>query len=339
MKRPAWASEAEAMLQRGVPNNEVARRFKKSSGTVTMYAGPKWKAYIVKDYGSRTIWDAMGIKYARGKRPSLEECVRAVGENPDIMEVFLSDRRFDHVKQVESGIVKTGLMIRCHKCGTTQNFFCSTGPANHIHAAKNFRNKGWAIGGGPRADTCPECINGMRAPKVNGHATYKPGTFAAKLQEAARKKEESVVAPQAPASSAAPVVNDKTAKTLKDIDRQTRRIIDAKLDEVYDLSKGGYLEGWNDKRVSQDLGCAVEWVALVRDFGFGPETTAADLSKEVALVKAEFEKLRELKKTLQALIENIEKLDHNFNEKLNEYEKISRDVQVRYDTFMKKWGS
>ena len=72
-----------------------------------------------------------------------------------------------------------------------------------------------------------------------------------------------------------------------------RRIINAKLEEVYHDELNGYRAGWSDQQVADALGTNVAWVEQLRAQNFGP----AEGNAEVATLKRE---LAEMSKQLDA---------------------------------------
>jgi hypothetical protein len=64
--------------------------------------------------------------------------------------------------------------------------------------------------------------------------------------------------------------------------RDDRRIIYAKLNDVYVGPDAGYATGWTDQKVATDLGVAREWVAEVREDLFGPVKSNPELDALLA---------------------------------------------------------
>ena len=105
--------------------------------------------------------------------------------------------------------------------------------------------------------------------------------------------------------------------------REDRRIIFQKLNEVYLDEKRGYVEGWSDLRVSEDLGIPRAWVAQVRDENFGPVAA----NPEITEFKKGVEELREMKSMLEeyrVLVARIDQL--NIVSKLARLEKLAAEV-------------
>lgn len=68
-----------------------------------------------------------------------------------------------------------------------------------------------------------------------------------------------VTAPSIPPTKAAP----------RPLTPAARRLINEKLADVYDDTTG-YVAPWTDKRLAEELGCPLVWVAEVRELMFGP---------------------------------------------------------------------
>jgi hypothetical protein len=58
---------------------------------------------------------------------------------------------------------------------------------------------------------------------------------------------------------------------VAELTRENRRIILAKLEDVYVDEKTGYSPGWTDAKVASDLGVPRVWVKTLRADNFGPE--------------------------------------------------------------------
>lgn len=71
-------------------------------------------------------------------------------------------------------------------------------------------------------------------------------------------------------STPVPAVPPK-AEPPRQMTREDRQIIHAKLSDVYD--KGSYVTPWTDARVAADLGVPRAWVSEIRDLMFGPENS------------------------------------------------------------------
>ena len=75
-----------------------------------------------------------------------------------------------------------------------------------------------------------------------------------------------------------------SARPPRQMSREDRRLIFAKLEEVYIDEKTGYSTGWNDDAVAKDMACPRAWVEEIREQNFGPQKT--DQSAEVVAIRA-----------------------------------------------------
>lgn len=206
----------------------------------------------------------------------------------------MSRRHFVETPVREEGQPVPRYRLVCGSCGCGEtlgrmNFGASTADEQ---VPKKFEEKGWNVGKrhDGRDDRCPSCVN--------------------REQEARRKrlhvapKEECVPVTQpapnlaviASAKAQAPAAADKP----REMTRDERRLIWAKLEEVYVDERVGYSPGWTDARVSEDLGIPRAWVSTIRDENFGPGTSE-EVEKTLAEVRAAAAEAAEFQKSLQAL--------------------------------------
>ena len=148
----------------------------------------------------------------------------------------MGERSFPFESINRDGNRYSAMRIECCKC-ESKAYFVQSGNKRlpPIAAEQYFRNHGWRVGNGPRADICPECIKKAK-----------------------------------PALKVEPMVETK-ANAPREMGRDDRRIITDKLDEIYDEKIGRYISPWTDAAVSRDLGVPRAWVAEVREQFFGPE--------------------------------------------------------------------
>ncbi len=156
----------------------------------------------------------------------------------------MSARAFDEVT-IPYGDKETGAMrITCAHCGAVAYFPHLTGVNRKppSMAAKHFAGGGWAVGSSPKQDFCPLHVS-----------------------PAKRKGEKAAAADGGKVDAAtAPAVNPPA-----EMSREDRRIIFAKLNEVY--GDGGYVAPWTDAALGKDLGVSPAWVRDIRAEFFGPE--------------------------------------------------------------------
>jgi hypothetical protein len=99
----------------------------------------------------------------------------------------------------------------------------------------------------------------------------------------------------------------------REMGRDDRRIVFAKIDEVYLGEGNGYSQGWNDEAVAKDLAIPRAWVASVREEMFGPAISVEDpkqLKQDLDAVCHRFNGIdMDMKVERFALVEMREKLD------------------------------
>lgn len=198
----------------------------------------------------------------------------------------MSRRHFVETPVREDGQPVPRYRLVCGSCGCgetlgRQNF----GPEiADTQVPKKFEERGWSVGKrrDGRDDRCPSCVN--------------------RDQEARRRRlhvvqcEECVPVPQTAPGFAvvAPAKQQATlAEKPREMTRDERRLIWAKLDEVYVDEKVGYSAGWTDARLAQDLGIPRAWVSMIREENFGP-----GVSEEVQAFLKEAARLQQIKESL-----------------------------------------
>ena len=72
---------------------------------------------------------------------------------------------------------------------------------------------------------------------------------------------------------------------VRQMQRDDRRIIFEKLNEVYLDEKQGYASPWTDDKVSKDLGVPRAWVSNVREEMFGPIATNSSIEEALKAVR------------------------------------------------------
>lgn len=110
----------------------------------------------------------------------------------------------------------------------------------------------------------------------------------------------------------------------RQMSRDDRRVIFAKLNDVYIDESKGYDGGWSDQRVAKDLGVPLAWVKEIRQENFGLESSNEDAR---AVVK-------EAKDLLAEINDRRKKFDED-KEKLLRSVDLS-DVVKKADEIMKK---
>lgn len=132
--------------------------------------------------------------------------------------------------------------ITCSRCGEIEKISANnnSGSLSPELAAARFRNMGWDVSPNGKKDICPKC-----------RELAKP-----------KQKTENVV--QLKPSTV-------TVEPPREMSKEDKRLVFAKIHEVYLDEKSGYASGWSDKRVATDLGVPVAWIRTVREENFGEE--------------------------------------------------------------------
>lgn len=342
-----WHEKARSLRKQGMGYHKIATLLGVSISTVVAVTSPNWLGTQV------TRWTperrkALGLPEKIG----VKEAQEWAEKNEDIVREFMmAHRSFTPVKQLNNGIMRYGLTIRCVKraapdCLQHEDFFNSSGRPSHVHAAQTFRNHGWNVGGGYRNDVCPKCMAFLKyKPPVKKETTVEAvsnnGASSMKVfhTEPAKPEVKPEATKEVPLKTDKPMIAPEGAKvvvSLKEVDKTAKRLIDERLDEVYDAAKGGYLKGYTDAKLAEEMNVNRAWVAAVRDFGHGPETTAADISEELKAFDAKMDEWREAKKVVDASIEALTRLDNQVNDRLASFEKLSKEVQALYNAFKTK---
>lgn len=179
--------------------------------------------------------------------------------------------------------------IECSACGVVA-FHARGRHKPPIATEQHFRNGGWFVGNGPRADKCPDC----QKPK-------KPDLKVVKMEAA-------------------------KAEPPREMSREDRRIVFAKIDELYLEEKTGYQPPWTDAAVARDLGVPRAWVSQVRDELFGPEGSNAefdDFLKQAAPIIAD---LKNLQKSVSTQLESVRAICSRVDELERMSKRIEREI-------------
>ena len=169
----------------------------------------------------------------------------------------MAHRQFQQVHEHLPGRGRTSrYRVVCGACGVTDALSpLSIGDdlAREL-VPRKFRERGWEIGRRDVDDRCPGCV----------------------AKEEAKRRSKVVKLVEAAPSVDAP----------REMQREDRRIILAKLNDIYLDEQRGYDNGWSDHRVAEDLGVPRKWVETLREENFGPAGDNEGLRKFAADVKA-----------------------------------------------------
>jgi hypothetical protein len=215
-----------------------------------------------------------------------------------------SDRRFE-----KHSIIIDTKPIACRKlfcatpgCGQQGEVLdtsASTLPSAVVE--RKFKQKGWEVGRDPSKDFCPSCVATRLA--------ARRGTRLKPIQNVVRE------------DTTMPLANG--ADTLPEMSRSDRRIIFAKLEEVYQDEEHGYTVGWTDQTVARDLGShiPVGWVAQVREENFGPakdneevRDMLARVEKSTIEAKAILAEAKKVRAEASAMVERVNGLSKQCTE-------------------------
>lgn len=172
----------------------------------------------------------------------------------------------------------------CPEADSLGNTDIGADKAPHI-VPQTFARRGWTVGKSPERDLCPACTRGRRPHPVPTGAV--PMANPTLLTPTPLRAVPSATVP-------VPTPEKVKAEAPRVMSRDERRIINAKIDEVYIDEAHGYSIGWNDERVATDLGVPRAWVSQMRDENFGPELNAEVVKAraETDTIVAEMTKLR-----------------------------------------------
>ncbi len=192
---------------------------------------------------------------------------------------------------LEGARPRAGYLIRCSSCGASDKVSLHrNGPMPPDFTARRFEAMGWNTDKGRRdRDFCPACAKAKFHPRKESSVkmattTDDPRTATFAGETAAPRP---VLVPDAPLSTAQALEAAPGPPMARgELSRDDRRVVFAKLNEVYIDENTGYSVGWGDRRVANDLGVPVEWVKTVRDANFGPDVSSAEIKELVDQSKA-----------------------------------------------------
>lgn len=164
--------------------------------------------------------------------------------------------------------------LTCSMCGSRERMTMNTKgrPMAPEGIAQKFRNNGWHVSPRAGGDVCPACIKERARGKHFSQVNPTPQDNVVTLNTVAK------VEPMQPTPkvTAEPTIK---AEPPREMTREDRRLIFAKLQDVYVDEKTGYDNGWSDNRVSTDLGVPLAWVRTIRDENFGTERSNEEWEK------------------------------------------------------------
>lgn len=365
---PKWHDDARKLKTEGKTNPKIADIYGVSSSRISQITSPNWRNYFVlfrQPSSSRPLLGSLDISKYEFKAIDLpcpaeiEREKRAKKKPPTKPKEVLMGRAFEAARKFEDGMTKSGAKITCSKCGKTDFFFKPGGSVNPAYLEKEFKRLGWIVGGSSRTDICPE-----DAAKLRGGSKVVPITPIVELPKIAEEvvKEEPVINVSAPAVEVTTEVKPTGIEAIvskpvpTELGMTERRIILAKLNEVYEDEVTGYREDWTDAKVATDLGVPVEWIAELRDQNFGPETNAfmrkaaadaaaANVAKDAealerlsVLIDKKLEQMQELDTKVVKILADIETKLNEIDETVDRFEQLKTNLQQSDDKMRELLG-
>jgi hypothetical protein len=166
------------------------------------------------------------------------------------------------------------------------------GADDHIEwqfISRKLEQKGWRIGKSRTSHRCPKCFNAARLAAV-------------------RKSEEK---PMVSKNETPLHVVQENPRVMQ---RDDRRLIFDKLNEVYVDNKVGYSKGWTDEKVALDLGVPRAWLKTVREEFFGDEVSNEDIREQIKDAAAMFAQMRTIEPEMRRLLGMADKIEKSLAE-------------------------
>ena len=201
---------------------------------------------------------------------------------------------FDITQQIIEGRPHRAMRICCFRCNRAASVLANTMVRMGAEEkekriiARKFEHMGWQVDLNRGKHVCPDCQERKQPMKKD-------------------EPQETTVVP---------------LNVAKKMDREDRRVIFEKLNEVYIDERHGYAPPWTDEAVAKDLGIPRAWVVQVRDEMFGPIASNSEIDEAV---KAG----RELIDALKKHHEQGEKLESMANAMLKQLDQIVKAVGGR----------
>lgn len=221
----------------------------------------------------------------------------------------MTARAFTEKQERYGGSFRTVARLTCRKCGVSDSISIRAvgGLLPPTVISKKMEQKGWTVGANEQWDMCPGCTN---------KAKDKNPTMLKVVDH---------------------VAADATSEQKpREMSRDERRIIFAKLNEVY-LDEGrGYEGEWSDHRVATDLGVPRKWVEDIRVEMFGDAGTNAEMSEFfeqaktlLAEARAILGEAREHYKKARALVDGAPSVKSiaMISDRLGKVEKLAEGVR------------
>lgn len=205
-------------------------------------------------------------------------------------------RAFIETTQIYGGKPRRVAQIACSQCKKIEcvNLLNSGGvPISEKGLEQKFSSKGWGIGRNAAYDICPDCVKKERRVMLK------------------------VVKEAESASQAEP----------RQMALEDRRIIFAKLNEVYIDEKRGYDNGWSDLKVAQDLNIPRKWVETIRAENFGPIGINPEVQDYITQADQLMAAMKELLAEEKRSRDGFEKRLADLHQRTIRLEKLAGDVR------------
>ena len=222
-------------------------------------------------------------------------------------------RFFPHDTVEHGGNWTRAYRIQCNRCQTTEKTPMNTsqsggGDDSAIIARRvqdRFEASGWLIGKREQDDRCPKC-KGPKPQPLDDNAFLKPKATLALVGSAATAVSAALDAHATTrdvhADAAPPAKPNGGPRVLT---KEDRRIIFAKLQDVYDNETTGYTASWTDARVARDLKVPREWVEKIREENFGTFADNPEMRAVIAEAKQLFEDVKTVRADVQRVVASI----------------------------------
>jgi len=160
-----------------------------------------------------------------------------------------------------------------------------------------FEQKGWDVGNNEKHDFCPRCVDARRAERRARR--FKP-----------------VIVPKGE-TAPMPSPTQSNAEAPPEMTRADKRLIFAKLEEVYVDETSGYKTPWTDAAVAKDMAVPLAWVIAIREENFGPAADNSEIRDMLLRVKAAateantvLAQAKSIRTDGAALVDRVNKLSH-----------------------------
>lgn len=189
-------------------------------------------------------------------------------------------RRFTYATRV-NGAQSTSVQIAvCGNCGLEGYLNVPYGGMKDNAVEEKFRQRHWFIGARIKDDRCPRCHEIAKEARRKGGSGAVAGAMAA--AQGKKEHEEFVKMTTTPKpSTVTPLraVEGASQEPPREMSREDRRIIFAKLQDVYIDEKSGYADQWTDITVAKDLNVPRAWIEQIREENFGPVKSNAEITQ------------------------------------------------------------